>query len=142
MGSFKAQSPWTETRLAGTLSVSASGLRSLMLFWDLGGFPSHIYIIRINVKTARRRTASCSKDNLFAFQLGTLKYLMKTVKEIAPAATWTIPRARAQYAEQTPPFITFYFKRGLCQIVRRVQLPFRCQAKKVMLRLSELGTGL
>uniref|UniRef100_A0A8C4V469 BRCA1/BRCA2-containing complex subunit 3 n=1 Tax=Falco tinnunculus TaxID=100819 RepID=A0A8C4V469_FALTI len=66
---------------------------------------------------ARRRTASCGEDNLFAFKLGTLKYFTKTTKEIAPAAAWTIPRAGAQHAEQTPPFITFYFKRGLGQIM-------------------------
>lgn len=92
------------------------------------------------MKTARRRTASCGEDNLFVFKLGTLKYFTKTVKEIAPAAAWTIPRAGAQHAEKIPPFITFYFKRGLDQIVRRVQLPFRRQGKKAMLRLSELGT--
>lgn len=63
------------------------------------------------------------------------------MKEIAPAAAWTIPRAGAQHAEQTPPFVTFYFKRGLGQIVRRVQLSFRSQGKeKNMLWLSELGT--
>lgn len=94
------------------------------------GWISEPYSIRINVKMARRRTASCGEDNLFAFKLGTLKYFTKTTKEIAPAAAWTIPRAGAQHAEQTPPFITFYFKRGLGQIVRRVQLPFRHQGKK------------
>ncbi|CAM9393940.1 unnamed protein product [Bubo scandiacus] len=66
---------------------------------------------------ARRRIASCGEDNLFAFKLGTLKYFTKGVKEIVPAAAWTNPRAGAQHAEQTPPFITFYFKRGLGQIM-------------------------
>lgn len=91
---------------------------------------------------ARRRTASCGEDNLLAFKLGTLKYSRKTVKEITLAAAWTFPRAGAQHAKQTPPFITFYFKMGVGQIVRRVQLPFRHQEKKAMLRLTELGTVL
>lgn len=91
---------------------------------------------------ARRRTASCGEDNLFAFKSGTLENFKKTVKEIAPAAACTIPRAGAQHAEQSPPFITFCFKRGLGQIIRKVQLPFRHQGKKAMLRLSELGIAL
>lgn len=89
---------------------------------------------------ARGRAASCGEDNLFAFKLGTLKYFMKTVKESAPAVT--MPTAAAWDAEQMPPFIIFYFKRGLGQTARRVQQPFRRQGKKAILRLNELGTVL
>lgn len=51
----------------------------------------------------RRSVVPCSKDNLFAFKLDTLKYFTKAAKELAPA--WSIPRARALRAELTPPSI-------------------------------------
>lgn len=74
----------------GRCSVHLSiSLRSLTLFWDLDGFLSHN--IWINVKMARRRNAACSDNNLFGFKLGTLKYIMGTVTDIAPDAAWTTP---------------------------------------------------
>lgn len=60
-----------------------------MRFWDLDGFLSHN--TWINVKMARRKNAACSDNNLFGFKLGTLKYFMETVTEIAPDAAWTTP---------------------------------------------------
>lgn len=55
-----------------------------------------------NVKMARRRDAACS-HNLFGFRLGTLKYFMETVIEIAPDAAWTTPELEASVLNKLHP---------------------------------------
>lgn len=82
---------------------------------------------------ARRRNAACSDDNLFGFKLGTLKYFMETVTEIAPEAAWTRPELEVKCTEQTPPFITFCSTKQLV-----VQLPFRHQGKAHSAVLTQL----
>lgn len=52
---------------------------------------------------ARRRNAACSDDNLFGFKLGTLKYFMETVTEIAPDAACTGPELEVSVLNKLHP---------------------------------------